>query len=213
MKYDYRIYDEKPGEEYIQGYAITVYVRHGQAQYKNMRNIIENPKINALAYIPTEYGIDERAEVAYGICFLVFATDFEWRIGKYVLKQFSMLFELPPVNPVWFHKGWVRDIYDPTMYDTDAKKYRKIMIDKGMGTGRNGKTLREEFTKKELARLRKHYCMQTYKCYEPINGRTHTCKNSVLRDPKKNCKRCPLSHAADRYDSHGRCIKKLRDMK
>ena len=202
---DFRIYDEKPGEGYITGYVIQVFVGFNQLDVANLKGILQRKDMNVYAYIPTNYPGSDTA--ACGIAYVVFASMFEMLIahakmistrGKFVGIKCKMF----PQNPVWFHKVWVMDSYDPTMYDTDAKKYMYV---------KNRGSARHIFDEKEIAKWRKAWAKETKRCYEPKAPDTETCKNSTY-DFGKPCLRCPLSQMADRYDSYGRCVIKKKDM-
>lgn len=202
---DFRIYDEKPGEGYITGYALQVFIGSSQLDVASLRGFLHRKDMNVYAYIPTNYpGSDTAACV---IAYLVFASFFELLIANKCMKNRSVdvgriRHEVVSTKPIWFHKVWVMDSYDPTMYDTDAKKYMYIK-------NRNG--VRSVFDANEIAKWRKSWAKETKKCYEPKAHDTETCRNSS-NNYGKPCLRCPLSHMADRYDSYGRCVIKKKDM-
>lgn len=202
---DFRIYDEKPGEGYITGYVIQVFVGFNQLDVASLKGFLHRKDVNVYAYIPTNYPGSDTA--ACGIAYVVFASMFEMLIAnarmsdKHTIKM-PLKHKTVSYKPVWFHKVWVMDSYDPTKYDTDMKKYMYI---------KNRPNIRHIFDEKEVARWRKAWAKETKKCYEPKAPDTETCKNSVFKYGEP-CYRCPLSQMADRYNSKGECIIKKKDM-
>lgn len=185
---DYRIYDEPPSEDYIPGYAIVSYVTVSLTKFRDNRELAHNPEYNTYAYIPTEYTAPETSKVPYAVCYFVYKDYFEFLLARRIAKQKRLIFQEPPVNPVYFHKGWVRKEYDPTLYDDDAKKYKEI-IAHGMFN---------LFNKRDLLRMKKAYVKATYKCYAPSKEKGKSCKNDCY-DSDKSCRSCPFSKCFGRY--------------
>ena len=165
--YDYAVYDAPEGEEYVQGYAIGVYVPNAPRVFRDIKLVIDNPTINMYAYIPTEYVTS--SEIPCGLCYFVFASDFEYRIGvqelrtkRYGLHKFSLM--VLPTNPIWFHRGWILPTYDPTKYDTYEKKYKKM---------KNRAFL---FTEEERMKCRIEYS-KAKECYKPKSDSDDNCAN------------------------------------
>lgn len=202
---DFRIYDEKPWEGYITGYAIQVFVGFNQLDVANLKGFLNRKDMNVYAYIPTNYPGSDNA--ACGIAYVIFASMFEMLIADARMSRVhsydpKIKHKIVSYKPVWFHNAWVIKSYDPTKYDTDAKKYMYV---------RSRINQKRIFEEKEIAKWRKAWAKETKKCYEPKAPDTETCKNSTY-DFGKPCLRCPLSHMADRYDSYGRCVIKKKDM-
>ena len=202
---DFRIYDEKPGEGYITGYVIQVFVGFNQLDVASLKGFLHRKDVNVYAYIPTNYPGSDTA--ACGIAYVVFASMFEMLIAdvrmsdKHTIRM-PLKHKMVSYKPVWFHKVWLMESYDPTKYDTDAKKYMYV---------RNKMNQKRLFDEKEVAKWRKAWAKETKKCYEPKSPDTEMCKNSVFKYGEP-CYRCPLSQMADRYDSYGRCVIKKKDM-
>ena len=202
---DFRIYDEKPGEGYITGYVIQVFVGFNQLDVASLKGFLHRKDVNVYAYIPTNYPGSDTA--ACGIAYVVFASMFEMLIANARMSDkhtimMPLKHKMVSYKPVWFHKVWLMESYDPTKYDTDAKKYMYV---------RNKMNQKRLFDEKEVAKWRKAWAKETKKCYEPKSPDTEMCKNSS-NNYGKPCLRCPLSHMADRYDSYGRCVIKKKDM-
>lgn len=199
---DYDIYDSKPGKDYVTGYVVQVFIPFKEREIVALGTLLVNPKVNAYACIITPYNtIDGAACIAY----LLAKTKFEYELLKsYVVKSTDVEVRLKDTLPtrerVWFHKAWISEHYDPTMFDTDAKKYKRAKCDA---------TLKKAFGEKNMKKWRKAYYKEKQTCYEPRSEEDEICKNSH-GGPGAHCIFCPLSRLADRYDSSGRCLKKIK---
>lgn len=165
--YDYCVYDSQESEDYIPGYGFGVGIPFTNGAFRVLRRILDNPKFNIYAYIPTDFAVS--TEIPCGLCYLVFASEFEYRYVKYKIEHLpniqlaKLVLDLP--NPIWFHKGWVRDSYDPTMYDDITKRYMLVKDNRGI------------FTDEERLKMRVEY-YKTKPCYKPFSKRNDFCKNS-----------------------------------
>ena len=209
---DYRIYDAPPSDEYIKGYCVVVFCALNDRMLRDIRAVLDDKRVNTYAYIPTRYAQDPSIDISCEVCYFMFASKFEFKVGRFVLAQKRLNVQKLRKTPVYFHKSWICKNYDPKMYNDDAKRYRRFFIYKGYSELFSDGPILDEFSKKEIRRMRKCYAKKARTCYHHTPD-SEVCTNSVLDDPEKNCKKCPLSHAADRYDSQGRCIKRLRDIK
>lgn len=201
---DYDIYDSKPGKDYVTGYVVQVFIPFKEREIAALGTLLVNPKVNAYACIITPYNtIDGSACIAY----LFAKTKFEYELLKQTIKgrqmnkaQARLKDTLPTRERVWFHKAWISEHYDPTLFNTDAKKYMRV---------RHYNEIRNVFGKDKVYEWRKAYYKEKKTCYEPRSEEDEICKNSWT-GTNCLCMKCPLSHVADRYDSGGRCLKKVK---
>lgn len=195
---DYAIYDAPEGPDYVQGYAVQLFCTFSQKRMIDIGNVVQDKVSNPYGFIVTKYSVKE--SIPCRIVYVIYKTRLEFELGLRKIrnrngKKINYKFVIPPVNPVWFHKGWVLDTYDPTLYDTDDKKYAAI---------RQRNDISAIF-KEERRTWYKAWIKLNYKCYTPISDTEEKCANSS-KSSHTNCRRCPLSHYADRYVD-GKCIK------
>lgn len=196
---DFRIYDEKPGEGYITGYVIQVNINYHTTALARLSAIIHDELVNMYAYIPTN--LPASTEDPSVVVWLIFATKFERTLGVWKLENKranfkKMQYSIPTKKRVWFHESWVLNSYDPTKYDTDAKKYAKLKT--------KSSVLTTYFSAEESLKWRKAYFKEK-PCYKATDENNETCRNA-RHQYGKPCMRCPVSISADRYDRTGKCI-------
>lgn len=196
-KYDTAIYDEKPSDDYVQGFCVIAYIPYNDKSFLALEHLVRENTFNLMAYIPTPY--TGEVEYPFGIVYLIVGTKIELIYLKERLSYYQdnkrvniYYFEKkePKVNPVWFHKGWVRDSYDPTKCDTKAKQYNLI---------KNNAYLCSKIHKSTLKSLRRAYCMQR-ECYAPKSEKDKDCKNAYRGfKSKKICTFCAASKNGKKY--------------
>ena len=147
------IFDSKPGADFVSGYCITIFVDATARCMLDVNRMVWDKELNTYAYIPTDYV--SSSEIPCGLCYMIYATEFEMRLAKTKTavryrnkKGYNLKYEIPSVQPVWFHKCWLRPQYDPTAYDTDAKKYRITALNSA---------LRSQFPEEEVLRWKKAF--------------------------------------------------------
>lgn len=171
-KLPYDIYDEQVSKDYVKGYALIVFCDSTERMMLDISRFVWDKKVNTYAFIPTDYV--SSSDIPCGVCYVIFNSEFEFTLAKRYTKSRSHYYlytKEPPVNPVWFHKGWIREEYDPTKYDTGAKKYKFI--------AENGAT--SFFSKEQREEWRTDYCMQL-PCYKPKSDTDSSCANSYKLD-------------------------------
>lgn len=196
-KYDTAIYDEKPSNDYIKGFCVIAYIPYNENSFIALEHLVRDNTFNLMAYIPTPYTGSE--EYPFGIVYLIVGT----KIEMIHLKESILLYQRdkskekyyfeakePSTNPVWFHKGWVMDSYDPTKFDTKAKQYAFIM---------RREYIRSKVHKSTLKSLRRAYCMEL-ECYAPKSEKDKDCKNAYKGfKHDKICTFCAASKNGKKY--------------
>ena len=197
---DYCLYDSKEGRDYVQGYAVQIFVGASQKDMIDVRQMLEDKQSNPYGYIVTEYPVKE--QVPCRIVFVLYKSLMEACLGVASWKsKRNCGFKLPFLfskEPVWFHKGWVLKTYDPKLYAKDEDKYAAI---------RRNSQIQIQLPKEEVKKWRKEWIKKNYKCYAPRSKEDDICRNSKSKSPN-NCPFCAASAYADRYDGK-KCIKPL----
>lgn len=201
---DYCLYDSKEGEDYVQGYAVQIFVGASQKDMIDVRQMLEDKQSNPYGYIVTEYPVKEQTPCQ--IVFILYKSLMEACLGVAVWKgkkrwgaKLPFLFSK---EPVWFQKGWVLKTHDPNMYAKDEDKYAAI----------RGKTkIQSQLPKEEVKKWRKEWIKKNYKCYAPRSEEDDICRNSKSHTAH-NCPFCAASAYADRYEGR-KCIKPLNGKK
>lgn len=195
---DYCLYDSKEGRDYVQGYAVQIFVGASQKDMVDVRQMLEDKQSNPYGYIVTEYPVQE--QVPCRIVFILYKSLMEACLGVAVGKsKRNWGIKLPFLfskEPVWFHKGWVLKTYDPKLYAKDEDKYAAIRRKTG---------IQIQLPKEEVKKWRKEWIKKNYKCYAPRSKEDDICRNSKSCSPN-NCQFCAASAYADRYDGK-KCIK------
>lgn len=201
---DYCLYDSKEGRDYVQGYAVQIFVGASQKDMIDVRQMLEDKQSNPYGYIVTEYPVKE--QVPCRIVFILYKSLMEACLGVALWKSKRKWgFKLPFLfskEPVWFHKGWVLKTYDPKLYAKDEDKYAAI---------RRNSQIQIQLPKEEVKKWRKEWVKKNYKCYAPRSKEDDICRNSKSVSPN-NCKFCAASPYADRYEGK-KCIKPLNGKK
>lgn len=195
---DYCLYDSKEGRDYVQGYAVQIFVGASQKDMIDVRQMLEDKQSNPYGYIVTEYPVKE--QVPCRIVFILYKSLMEACLGVAVGKSKRNLgIKLPFLfskEPVWFHKGWVLKTYDPKLYAKDEDKYAAI---------RRKTEIQIQLPKEEVKKWRKEWIKKNYKCYAPRSKEDDICRNSKSYS-SNNCLFCAASSYADRYEGK-KCIK------
>lgn len=201
---DYCLYDSKEGRDYVQGYAVQIFVGASQKDMIDVRQMLEDKQSNPYGYIVTEYPVKE--QVSCRIVFILYKSLMEACLGVAVGKsKRNVGIKLPFLfskEPVWFHKGWVLKTYDPKLYAKDEDKYAVI---------RRKSEIKIQLPKEEVKKWRKEWIKKNYKCYAPRSKEDDICRNSKAQSPN-NCPFCAASPYADRYEGK-KCIKPLNGKK
>ena len=166
---DISLYDTQPSDKYVQGYALAFSVTSFATRYSAFQRFLWDATFNHYAFIPTDIHTSEKETGV--LCYVLYKTEFEFRMAKYDLNKNRRKYRLPFAEqhdgPVWFHKSWLLKSYNPKMYDTGAKQFKRI--------GRNNQKY-TVFSKKEYAEMRKDFCF-SQKCYAPTSEDCDICKN------------------------------------
>lgn len=199
---DYCLYDSKEGRNYVQGYALQIFVGASQKDMIDIRTMLEDKLSNPYGYIVTEYPVKE--EVPCRIVFIIYKSLLEAHLGKACLGK-----KKGNINPffvtkesVWFHKGWVLKTYDPKLYAKDEDKYAAIR-------GKPG--IQIHLPKEDVNKWRKAWVKKNYSCYKARSKEDEICRNSDT-NKRSTCKFCPVSTYAGRYEGK-KCIKPLHPKK
>lgn len=198
---DYCLYDSKEGRDYVQGYAVQIFVGASQKDMIDVRQMLEDKQSNPYGYIVTEYPVKE--QTPYRIVFILYKSLMEACLGISTKKKkernkgvnLPFLFSK---EPVWFHKGWVLKTYDPKLYAKDEDKYAAI---------RTKPRIQLQLPKEEVEKWKKEWIKKNYKCYAPRSKEDDICRNSKSHSPN-NCPFCVASAYADRYEGK-KCIKRV----
>ena len=197
---DYCLYDSKEGRDYVQGYAVQIFVGASQKDMIDVRQMLEDKQSNPYGYIVTEYPVKE--QVSCRIVFIIYKSLMEACLGVAVGKSkkrkgLNSLF-LFSKEPVWFHKGWLLKTYDPKLYAKDEDKYAAI---------RTKPRIQLQLPKEEVEKWRKAWVKKNYECYAPRSKEDEICRYA---NPSKRstCKFCPVSTYAGRYEGK-KCIKRV----
>lgn len=201
---DYCLYDSKEGRDYVQGYAVQMFVGASQKDMIDVRQMLEDKQSNPYGYIVTEYPVKE--QVPCRIVFILYKSLMEACLGVASGKsKRNWGIKLPFLfskEPVWFHKGWVLKTYDPKLYAKDEDKYVAI---------KSKTEIQLQLPKEEVKKWRKEWIKKNYKCYAPRSKEDDICRNSKSHSPN-NCLFCAASAYADRYEGK-KCIKPLNKKK
>lgn len=197
---DYCLYDSKEGRDYVQGYAVQIFVGASQKDMIDVRQMLEDKQSNPYGYIVTEYPVQN--QVSCRIVFILYKSLMEACLGVAVGKSkkrkgINSLF-LFSKEPVWFHKGWVLKTYDPKLYAKDEDKYAVI---------KTKPRIQLQLPKEEVKKWKKEWIKKNYKCYAPRSKEDDICRN-VTPSKRSTCKFCLVSTWAERYDGK-KCIKPL----
>ena len=198
---DYCLYDSKEGEDYVQGYAVQIFVGASQKDMIDVRQMLEDKQSNPYGYIVTEYPVKEQTPCQ--IVFIIYKSLMEACLGISIKKKKDRNVEIKPPfllskEPVWFHKGWVLKTYDPKLYAKDEDKYAAI---------RRNSQIQIQLPKEEVKKWRKEWIKKNYKCYAPRSKEDDICRNSNSTS-SNNCQFCVASSYADRYEGK-KCIKRV----
>lgn len=198
---DYCLYDSKEGEDYVQGYAVQLFVGASQKDMIDVRQMLEDKQSNPYGYIVTEYPVKEQTPCQ--IVFFIYKSLLEACLGVSVKKKKernkgAKLPFLFSKEPVWFHKGWVLKTYDPKLYAKDEDKYAVI---------KSNAKIQIQLPKEEVKKWRKAWIKKNYTCYAPRSEEDDICRNSKSHTPH-NCMFCAASSFADRYEGK-KCIKPI----
>lgn len=203
-KTDNNLYDAQESDQYVQGYALAIKVTMQPVRFLDVQLLIHDKELNVYAYIPTDIPVSDKE--AGVLCYILFRTEFEYIAGKYKINLkkrgketgnhgYNIPTGEPDHQPVWFHKSWILPSYDPTMYDTDAKKYDRI---------KHRQELAKIFPDKVRLEYRRAACRRQ-KCYEPVSEKNPYCKN--YHKDLANDKICYFCAASERgrncLTSHG----------
>lgn len=196
---DYCLYDSKEGRDYVQGYAVQIFVGASQKDMVDVRQMLEDKQSNPYGYIVTEYPVQE--QVPCRIVFILYKSLMEACLGVAVGKsKRNWGIKLPFLfskEPVWFHKGWVLKTYDPKLYAKDEDKYAAI---------RRNSQIQIQLPKEEVKKWRKEWIKKNYNCYAPRSKEDDICRNANPSE-RSTCKFCPVSTWAGRYEGK-KCIKR-----
>lgn len=202
---DYCLYDSKEGEDYVQGYAVQIFVGASQKDMIDVRQMLEDKQSNPYGYIVTEYPVKE--QTPYRIVFIVYKSLMEACLGISTKKKkernkgvnLPFLFSK---EPVWFHKGWLLKTYDPKLYAKDEDKYAVI---------RTKPRIQLQLPKEEVEKWKKEWIKKNYKCYAQRSEEDDICRNATP-SKRSTCKFCPVSTWAGRYEGK-KCIKRVNKKK
>lgn len=170
---DTNLYDTQESDKYVQGYAIGFAIPSTAVYYLAFQRMIHDKELNAYAYIPTDIPTSERETGV--LAYILFKTEFEFKMAVYELgknyfgRKWHLASAVQSDQPVWFHKSWCLESYDPKLYDTGAKQFKRV------GSNPQKYTI---FSKKEYAEMRKDFCF-SQKCYAPTSEDCDICKNYV----------------------------------
>ena len=151
---DYCLYDSKEGRDYVQGYAVQIFVGASQKDMIDVRQMLEDKQSNPYGYIVTEYPVKE--QVPCRIVFILYKSLMEACLGIAVVKSKKNGGRRPFLfskEPVWFHKGWVLKTYDPKLYAKDEDKYAVI---------RRNLQIQNQLPKKDVNKWRKEWIKKNY---------------------------------------------------
>ena len=201
---DYCLYDSKEGRDYVQGYAVQIFVGASQKDMIDVRQMLEDKRSNPYGYIVTEYPVKE--QVPCRIVFILYKSLMEACLGVASWKsKRNWGFKLPFLfskEPVWFHKGWVLKTYDPKKYAKDEDKYAAI---------KSKTEIQRQLPKEEVKKWKKEWIKKNYKCYAPRSEEDEICRNATP-GKRSTCKFCLVSTYAGRYEGK-KCIKPLNGKK
>lgn len=201
---DYCLYDSKEGRDYVQGYAVQIFVGASQKDMVDVRQMLEDKQSNPYGYIVTEYPVKE--QVPCRIVFILYKSLMEACLGVASGKsKRNWGIKLPFLfskEPVWFHKGWVLKTYDPKLYAKDEDKYAAI---------KSKTEIQLQLPKEEVKKWRKEWIKKNYKCYATRSKEDDICRNATP-SKRSTCKFCPVSTYAGRYEGK-KCIKPLNGKK
>ena len=196
---DANLYDAPESDQYVQGYVLAMSVTMSSRVFLDVQLLVHDKKLNPYAFIPTDIPTSDKENGV--LCYVAFATEFEYRIGKYYINMKVYGYNIhtlePDNQPVWFHKYWILKDYDPTMYDTGEKKYNRIKVSKTQ--------LLKLFPPRDILEWRRDQCRKK-KCYAPISDQDENCKNSFKDFANdKICHFCAASkQGRNCVDSNGR---------
>lgn len=183
---DANLYDAPESDQYVQGYVLAMSVTMSSRVFLDVQLLVHDKKLNPYAFIPTDIPTSDKENGV--LCYVAFATEFEYRIAKYCINMKERGYNIhttePDIQPVWFHKSWILKDYDPTMYDTGEKKYNRV---------KNPFQISQLFPPRDILEWRRDQCRKK-KCYAPISDQNENCKNSCKGlVNKKICYFCAAS--------------------